>query len=327
MRTRRLGRSSLQVSAVILGGNVFGWTIDEPRSFSVLDAYAAGGGNCIDTADVYSNWVSGNHGGESETIIGKWMKRRGNRDRVIITTKVGSAMGPNLKGLSASYIARAVEASLERLQTDYIDLYQAHRDDPNTPLEETLGAFARLIQQGKVRAIGASNYSADRLAEALAVSRARSLPRYESLEPPYNLYDRSTFEGPLSALCVKEDIGVMPYYGLASGFLTGKYRSEHDLSQSARGQGIGAKYLNPRGLRILDALDEVARARHATPASVALAWLLAQPGVTAPIASATRPEQVHDLIVATELQLDRSTLETLNEASTEQRTPVSAAPS
>jgi aryl-alcohol dehydrogenase-like predicted oxidoreductase len=324
MRTRKLGRSPLQLSTIMLGSNVFGWTIDEPRSFSVLDAYTAAGGTCIDTADVYSNWVPGNHGGESETIIGKWLKRRGNRDRVIIATKVGSAMGPGLKGLAPAYITRAVEASLGRLQTDYIDLYQAHQDDPTTPLEETLDAVARLVQQGKVRVIGASNYTVDRLAQALEVSRARSLPRYESLQPLYNLYDRSAFEGPLAALCVKEDLGVIPYYGLASGFLTGKYRSERDLSQSARGQGIGTTYLNPRGLRILEALDEVAHAHRVAPASVALAWLLAQPGITAPIASATRPEQVHDLVAATELQLDRGALELLTDAGAEPRVPARA---
>lgn len=325
MRTRRLGRSPLQLSTIVLGGNVFGWTIDEGQSFSVLDAFSAAGGNCIDTADVYSTWAPGNRGGESETIIGKWLKRCGNRDRVIIATKVGGAMQPGgAKSLAPSYIMRAVEGSLERLQTDYIDLYQAHYDDPSTPLEETLGAFARLVEQGKVRVIGASNFSADRLAQALEVSRAHSLPRYESLQPLYNLYDRSEFEGPLQALCVKENVGVIPYYGLASGFLTGKYRSDRDLSQSARGQGIGKKYLNPRGRHILEALDEVARVQHATQASVALAWLLAQPSIAAPIASATRPEQVHDLVAATELGLERAALDILNEAGAERPTATPA---
>jgi aryl-alcohol dehydrogenase-like predicted oxidoreductase len=327
MRTRRLGRSPLHLSTIMLGSNVFGWTIDEQRSFSVLDAYTAAGGNCVDTADVYSNWVPGNHGGESETIIGKWLRRRGNRDGVIIATKVGGAMESGQKTLASSYIARAVEGSLDRLQTDYIDLYQAHYDDPSTPLEETLGAFARLIEQGKVRVIGASNYTAERLAQALDVSRAQGLPRYESLQPLYNLYDRDTFEGPLAALCVKEDIGVIPYYGLASGFLTGKYRSDRDLSQSARGGGVGKKYLNPRGLRILAALDEVAHTHQTTPASVALAWLLAQPGITAPIASATRPAQVRDLIAAADLELDRRGLDLLNEAGAEHGATAGAASS
>jgi aryl-alcohol dehydrogenase-like predicted oxidoreductase len=315
MEKRRLGRSPLELSTIVLGSNVFGWTIDEAQSFAVLDAYVAGGGNCIDTADVYSTWVPGNHGGESETIIGRWIKRRGNRDQVIVATKVGSAMGPTLQGLSPSYIERAVEASLKRLDTDYIDLYQAHHDDESTPLEETLAAFGRLIQQGKVRAIGASNYTADRLARALEVSRTQSLPRYESLQPPYNLYDRSPYEESLAPLCVQQQIGVIPYYGLASGFLTGKYRSESDLSQSARGQGVGKKYLNARGLRILDALDDVARTYHSTPASVALAWLMTRPAVTAPIASATRPEQVHDLLAAAEVHLDQAALEELDTAS------------
>jgi aryl-alcohol dehydrogenase-like predicted oxidoreductase len=312
MRTRRLGRSALEVSAVVLGGNVFGWTLDESRSFGVLDAFTAAGGNTVDTADVYSNWVPGNHGGESETIVGKWLQRRGNRDRVIIATKLGSAMGPDMKGLSPSYIARAVEASLRRLQTDYIDLYQAHHDDPDTPLEETLAAFAKLIEQGKVRVIGASNYTAERLSQALEVSRTHGLPRYEGLQPLYNLYDRSDYETHLEALCVREQVGVIPYYGLASGFLTGKYRSERDLAQSARGRGIGDKYLNDRGLRILDALDEVSRTNHTSPAAVALAWLMARPGITAPIASATTPDHVRDLVAATELDLHQSAIDLLD---------------
>jgi len=319
MHTRRLGRSPLELSAVMLGGNVFGWTIDESQSFAVLDAFVARGGNCIDTADVYSTWVPGNHGGESETIIGRWMKRRGNRDRVIIATKVGSPMGPDLKGLSAAYIARAAESSLDRLQTDYIDLYQAHRDDPSTPLEDTLAAFGRLIDQGKVRVIGASNYSAERLSQALELSRTHSLPRYESLQPQYNLYDRADYEQDLAPLCVREQVGVIPYYGLASGFLTGKYRSEGDLSQSARGQGIGKKYLNPRGLRILDALGDVARRYQTTSATVALAWLMTRPAITAPIASATRPQQMDDIVAAAAIELDQGALATLDSASAEDR--------
>jgi aryl-alcohol dehydrogenase-like predicted oxidoreductase len=314
MLTRPLGRSPLEISAVVLGGNVFGWTIDDARSFEVLDAFAAAGGNCIDTADVYSTWVAGHHGGESETIIGKWMKRRGNRDRVIVATKLGSAMGPEMKGLSAGYIVRAVEASLTRLQTDYIDLYQAHEDDPTTPLEETLIAFGRLITQGKVRVIGASNYSEERLRKALDVSRAHSLARYDSVQPKYNLYDRADFEGELQALCLREEVGVIPYYGLASGFLTGKYRTERDLAQSVRGQNIGKRYLNKRGLGIVKALDEVAHSYHTSAAAVALAWLIAQPGITAPIASATTTDHVRDLAVATELQLDEGALATLTAA-------------
>jgi len=292
----------------VLGGNVFGWTIDETQSFGVLDAYAEAGGNCVDTADVYSVWVPGNQGGESETIIGEWMKARGNRDRMIIATKVGMAMGPEIKGLSRAHITRSVERSLERLQTDYIDLYQAHEDDSVTPLEETLGAFAQLIAQGKVRSIGASNYSAARLAQALEVSRAHGLPRYESLQPPYNLYDRSEFETQLEPICRREGLGVISYYGLARGFLTGKYRSARDLAQSPRGQAVGKKYLNDRGFRILAALDEVARMYHTRPATVALAWLIAQPSITAPIASATSPAQVRDLVAATELKLDQAAM-------------------
>jgi len=312
MLTRPLGRSSLQVSAVVLGGNVFGWTIDESRSFEVLDAYASAGGNCIDTADVYSTWVSGHHGGESETIIGKWMKRRGNRGQMIIATKLGSAMGPEMKGLSAGYMIDAVEASLTRLQTDYIDLYQAHEDDTATPLEETLIAFGRLVAQGKVRVIGASNYSGERLQKALEVSRAHGLVRYESVQPSYNLYDRADFESSLQALCLREEVGVIPYYGLASGFLTGKYRSESDLAQSVRGANVGKRYLNKRGLRIVKALDEVAHSYHTSAAAVALAWLIAQPGITAPIASATNPDHVRDLAIATELRLDEGALATLD---------------
>jgi aryl-alcohol dehydrogenase-like predicted oxidoreductase len=319
MQTRRLGRSPLEVSPIILGSNVFGWTIDEPQSFAVLDAYTAAGGNCIDTADVYSTWVSGNRGGESETIIGKWMKRRGNRARVIVATKVGSPMALDRKGLSSGYITHAVDSSLKRLQTDHIDLYQAHQDDAETPLEETLGAFAKLIEQGKVRVIGASNYSAERLAQALEVSRTHNLPRYESLQPPYNLYDRADYESKLAPLCQREGLGVIPYYGLARGFLTGKYRSQKDLGQSARGQGIGKNYLNERGFRILAALDDVARSHHSTPASVALAWLIAQPTITAPIASATTPAQVHDLIAATELHLDQGAMDGLNRSRGEEK--------
>jgi aryl-alcohol dehydrogenase-like predicted oxidoreductase len=293
---------------------VFGWTVDEPTSFKLLDAFVASGLNLVDTADVYSRWKSGNKGGESESILGRWLKQRGNRDKVVIATKVGMEMGPGEKGLSRAYILRAAEASLRRLQTDVIDLYQAHTDDPATPPDETLGAFAELVKQGKVRAIGASNYSGPRLAESLRVSRERGYSRYESLQPQYNLYDREPFEKEHAPLCLDEGIGVIPYYSLARGFLTGKYRSEADLGKSVRGGGV-KPYLNDRGFRILAALDEVARRVSATPAQVSLAWLIARPVVTTPIASATSLAQLDDLIAATRLELDRSSVELLDTAS------------
>ena len=311
---RPVGRSSLLVSPLCLGGNVFGWTIDEPESFAVLSAYADAGFNFIDTADVYSVWKPGNHGGESETVIGKWLRARGGRDRLVIATKVGIELAPDKKGLSRAYILRAVEDSLARLQTDYIDLYQSHRDDPSTPLDETLEAYAALIRQGKVRVIGASNYSGARLQEALTVSAAKGLPRYECLQPHYNLADRAGFEGDQLPVCRAEDVGIIPYYSLASGFLTGKYRSEADLGKSARGGGV-KKYLNPDGLRILAALDNVAARYSSTPGKIALAWLLAQPGITAPIASATSPAQVKDLVDSTALSLDPAALTQLETAS------------
>ncbi len=314
MDKRRLGRSDLMVSPLCLGGNVFGWTADEAMSFRLLDALVEAGLNFIDTADVYSTWVPGNEGGESEAIIGKWMKSRGNRDRVVVATKVGSEMGPNRKGLSKAYIRSAVEASLQRLQTDYIDLYQSHRDDPHTPQQETLEAYAELIRDGKVRAIGASNFSAARLREALQVSTELNLPRYESLQPEYNLYDRAGYEAELEPLCREHQIGVIPYYALASGFLTGKYRSEQDFGKSVRG-GRMASYLNERGQRILAALDEVATGKGATQAQIALAWLMARPGLTAPIASATSLEQLKDLVAATRLNLDASDIRQLDQAS------------
>jgi len=311
---RRLGRSDLMVSPLCLGGNVFGWTADEAMSFRILDAYADAGLNFIDTADVYSTWAPGNKGGESETIIGRWMKTRGNRNRLVIATKVGSEMAPDRKGLSKSYIRSAVEDSLRRLQTDYIDLYQSHRDDLDTPQQETLQAYADLIREGKVRAIGASNFTAARLREALAISAEQGLPRYESLQPKYNLHDRAEYEAELEPLCRQEEVGVIPYYGLASGFLTGKYRSEADFGKSVRG-GRMAAYLNERGKRILASLDAVAARKEATPAQVALAWLMARPGLTAPIASATSMEQVQDLVRATELRLDESDIAALDKAS------------
>ena len=314
MKTRKLGNSGLEISPLVFGGNVFGWTADEPTSFKLLDAFVAAGFNSIDTADVYSKWAPGHSGGESETILGKWIKRSGNREKVIIATKVGMEMGPGKKGLSKSYIFRAAEDSLQRLQTDYIDLYQSHTDDADTPLEETLGAYAELIKQGKVRAIGASNYKADRLAAALEVSKKTGLPRYESLQPNYSLCERADYEATLEPLCQKEGLGVINYFPLAAGFLSGKYRSEADVAKSARARMV-TKYLNERGFKILQALDQVAKKYNATPARVSLAWLLARPSITAPIVSATSLEQLNDLIASVELKLDRSSIELLNLAS------------
>jgi aryl-alcohol dehydrogenase-like predicted oxidoreductase len=314
MEHRALGRSGLRVAPLAFGGNVFGWTIDEPTSFALLDAFIDAGFDLVDTADVYSRWVPGNQGGESETIIGNWMHSRGNRDRVIVATKVGGGGGG--KQLSREHITAAVEDSLRRLRTDRIDLYQAHFDDAETPLEETLATFATLVRAGKVRAIGASNYTPERLAAALAVSERDGLPRYETFQPPYNLYDRDEYEGAAQALCVERELGVIPYFSLAAGFLTGKYRSEADLTKSARGAHV-KKYLDPHGLRILAALDEVAERYGATPTQVALAWLVAQPGITAPIASATSLEQFRDLVAGVQLQLDADALRRLSGAGAE----------
>jgi len=313
MEKRRLGRSNIMIPPLCLGGNVFGWTADEATSLKLLDALVEAGLNFIDTADVYSRWVPGHSGGESETIIGNWMKARGNRDQVIIATKVGSEMGSDKKGLSKAYIRSAVDASLRRLRTDHIDLYQSHRDDLDTSQAETLSVYADLINEGKVRAIGASNFTAARLKEALDTSTRMGLPRYESLQPLYNLYDRSEFEGELEQICRENEIGVIPYYGLASGFLTGKYRSEADFGKSARGRNMG-KYLNKRGDRILAALDQVALHHGVTPAQVALAWLMARPSITAPIASATRLDQLGDLVAATRLRLAPADIEKLDHA-------------
>ena len=301
MQKRPLGKSSLSVTPLAFGGNVFGWSVDEKRSFELLDAFVDAGGNLIDTADVYSAWVPGNRGGESETIIGNWLKQSGKRDQVVLATKV--AKWAEHPGLSPANIHQAVDGSLKRLQTDHIDLYQAHEDDASVPLAETLGAFARLIESGKVRVIGASNYGAARFADALAVSKQHNLPRYESLQPEYNLVSRDSYEKELEPLIRAENIGVISYYALASGFLSGKYRSEADLARSSARGGSVKKYLNPRGLQVLAALDAIAAAHHATPAQVALAWLIARPGITAPIASATSVEQLHELLGATSLQL------------------------
>ncbi len=312
---RRLGNSGLEVAPLAFGGNVFGWTADEQTSFRLLDAFTAEGFDLIDTADAYSRWVPGNEGGESESVIGRWLKQSGKRDRVRIATKVGMEMGPGRKGLSAEHIMRSAEGSLRRLQTDYIDLYQSHVDDPDTPQEETLEAYARLVAQGKVLAVGASNFSAERLSEALKISGERGLPRYESLQPEYNLYERAAFEEGLEPLCLKENIGVIGYFSLAAGFLTGKYRTEEDISKSPRGRGVKRKYFNERGFRILNALDEVAARHDSTPARVALAWLIARPSVTAPIASATSLEQLNDLVESVRLKLDEPSIELLNRAS------------
>jgi len=304
----------LEVAPLAFGGNVFGWTVDEPTSFALLDAFVDAGFNLIDTADMYSTWVEGHKGGESETILGKWLKHSGKREKVIIASKVGKEMGPNLQGLSKTYILQAVEASLRRLQTDYIDLYQSHADDPDTPLEETLEAYDQLIKQGKIRAIGASNYSAERLAQSLEVSEQTGYPRYESLQPLFNLYDRDDYEKELEPLCREKGIGVISYFSLGSGFLTGKYRSEDDLTNSARGEFV-KKYLNERGFRIIRALDSVAQEHNMTPAQVALAWLISNPSITAPIASATNLEQLNELIEATTIELNPSVIARLNQAS------------
>ncbi|MBS0429668.1 MAG: aldo/keto reductase [Proteobacteria bacterium] len=317
MQLKPLGRSGLQVSPLAFGGNVFGWTVDEAMSFRLLDAWLDAGFNFVDTADVYSAWVPGHVGGESETIIGKWLRQSGKRDRIVLATKVGKPMGEGKKGLRAAYIKEAVDASLKRLQTDHIDLYQSHDDDTDTPLEESLGAFADLIRAGKVRAIGASNYTAPRLAEALDVAERAGLPRYESLQPLYNLYDRKVFEEALEPLCLERGVGVINFYALAAGFLTGKYRTAEDASKSKRGANTTAKYLNPRGLRILDALDAAAQAHGATPGQIAIAWQIARPSITAPIASATSLEQLDELKKAATLQLDADTIARLDAASAE----------
>lgn len=310
-----LGKSDLSVAPLAFGGNVFGWTVDEKTSFTLLDAFVGSGLNLIDTANMYSTWVPGNQGGESETIIGNWLKLSGKRDQVLLTTKVGMEMGDGSKGLKKEYIIKSVEGSLKRLQTDVIDLYQSHVDDTNTPLEETLSAYDTLIKQGKIRAIGASNYSASRLKEALDISQAHGLPSYVSLEPEYNLYDRTGFETELEALVLEKKIGVISYYSLASGFLTGKYRTEADLHQSVRGSAIGSRYLNRRGLNILNTLDEIAIAHNTVPAVVSLAWLIQRKSVTAPIASATSVPQLLELIKATTLQLSQEDVEKLDKAS------------
>ncbi|RYY95814.1 MAG: aldo/keto reductase [Comamonadaceae bacterium] len=312
-----LGRSSLLVSPLCFGGNVFGWTADERTSFSLLDAWLDAGFNFVDTADVYSRWAPGHAGGESEAVIGKWLQQGGRRDKIVLATKVGMDMGDGKVGLKPAYIRQAVEDSLRRLRTDHIDLYQAHKDDESTPLDETLEAFGALVKEGKVRVIGASNYSAARLQEALEVSKRLGLPRYETLQPLYNLYDRAVFEQELQPLCLRESIGVINFYALAAGFLTGKYRTPGDAGKSPRGGGTTKKYLNERGLRILAALDAAAARLNATPGRVAIAWLMTRPAVVAPIASATSLEQLNDLVEAARLPLDQQTLAELDAASAE----------
>jgi len=316
MQLRELGRSGLQVAPLAFGGNVFGWTADPATSFALLDAFVDSGFNLIDTADVYSRWVPGHRGGESETLIGQWLAASGKRDRVLIATKVGKDMGDGRVGLSPRWIRQSVDDSLRRLQTDHIDLYQSHDDDAGTPLEETLGAYAELIRAGKVRAIGASNTTAPRLAEALATSARLGLPRYESLQPHYNLMDRAVYEATLEPLCRAEGLGVINFYGLAKGFLSGKYRSEADLAKSPRGAGCKG-YLTPRGHQVLATLDAVAQAHGATPAQVALAWQIQRPGLTAPIVSATSTTQWAELAAAARLALTPAEISALNTASDE----------
>jgi len=313
MEFRRLGRSDLKVAPLVLGGNVFGWTADEKTSFAILDAFIDGGFNAVDTADVYSRWSPAG-AGASETVIGNWLKQSGKRDKVVLATKFGMEMGEGKKGLSAKYMVEAVEASLQRLQTDYIDLYQSHRDDPETPQEETAEAFDRLVKAGKVRAIGSSNFTPERLKSALEISEAKGLARYDSEQPLYNLYARAGFENELQRACIENEVGVIPYSSLASGFLTGKYRTEADLSKSPRGGGV-KKMMDERGMRILAALDQISAAKSGTQAQVALAWVMAQPGLTGPIASATSLSQLDELMGAARMKLTEEDLAVLDRAS------------
>ncbi len=309
---KQLGNSDIKLAPLVLGGNVFGWTVNQEEGFKILDAFIDAGFNMIDTADIYSRWVTGNSGGESETIIGNWLARTGKRDKVLLATKVGMDMGEGRKGLSQSHIVTSVESSLKRLQTDYIDLYFSHSDDTSTPLEETMRAYSNLIKAGKVRVIGASNYSASRLRESLKISQTHGFPRYEALQPHYNLCERSLFEVELEKACLENKIGVVSYYSLASGFLTGKYRSEADLSQSQRGRGV-QKYLNEKNLNLLSVIDDLASKHLATPAQISLAWLMARPSVTAPIASATSLIQLRDIMQAASIILDKNDLQQLDE--------------
>lgn len=314
MQKRQLGKTDLYVAPLAFGGNVFGWTLDENRSFEILDAFVGASFNFIDTADAYSTWVPGNKGGESETIIGKWMKLRGNKDKVIVATKIGSDMGQGHKDISKKYILKGVEDSLKRLQVDAIDLYQTHWDDNTTPVEETLEAYAQLVQQGKVRWIGASNLSAERLEGSLKASEQLGFPVYQTFQPEYNLYARQKFETEIQPLCLAHGLSVISYYSLASGFLTGKYRAESDLGKSPRGGGV-KKYMDERGFRILDALDSIAKEYHTVPATIAIAWLMVQRTVAAPIASATSNEQLKALTDAADIILSKEALKVLSDAS------------
>jgi aryl-alcohol dehydrogenase-like predicted oxidoreductase len=314
MQTKTLGTSTLQIVPLMLGGNVFGWTIDAPTSFTILDAFVDRGFNFIDTANVYSVWVPGHHGGESETILGEWFKRSGKRDKIVLATKVGMKMGPGDEGLAKNYILESVEASLTRLNTDHIDLYQSHKDDESVPLDETLEAYQKLIQQGKVTLIGASNYTAPRLVKALEMAEQRDLPAYQTLQPEYNLHTREDFETNLQPVAEKYNLGVVPYFSLASGFLTGKYKAKED-SKGANRESRVARYFDERGEKILKALDEVAEATGAKQAAISLAWLLAQPTILAPIASATSISQLETLFAAVDLKLDQASLDKLTEAS------------
>lgn len=314
MQKRQLGKSQLSVGTLALGGNVFGWTADESASFRLLDAFVDSGLNLIDTADSYSTWVLGHQGGESETIIGKWLKQSGKREQVVLATKVGSPMTDGKKGLARDYILSEVENSLRRLQTDHIDLYQSHRDDASTPVAETLGTYAELVKQGKVRYIGCSNFTADRIEESLKASRENGYPEYICLQPNYNLVDREDYEKNLEPAVMKHGLGVIPYFSLASGFLTGKYKSKEQAEKAARAGMLG-KYFNERGTQILAALERVAKEANATQAQVALSWLIARPSITAPIASATKIEQLNDIVAATKLQLGKDAIEELNRAS------------
>lgn len=313
MQHRALGNTGLSFAPIVFGGNVFDWTADEATSLSLISAFVDRGFSCIDTADVYSTWVPGHRGGESEEMIGRWLKRGGARDKIIIATKVGMPM-PEGKGLSKAHILASAEASLRRLETDYIDLYQAHIEDPGTPIEETLEAFAELLTSGKVRAIGASNYTAPRLAEALAAAKANGLPCFTALQPNYSLVNRSLYEGALQQLCIKENLGVISYYALAAGFLTGKYRHASDIEGRARA-GTISHFFDPRGLDILGEMDKIAERHQATVAQVAIAWVLAQPGITAPIVSATNLAQLNEILGATELTLDAKALDRLDKVS------------
>jgi len=314
MENRQLGNSDLYIAPLVLGGNVFGWTIDEQQSFAILDSFAEKGFNSIDTADVYSRWAPGNKGGESEAIIGKWMKVRNNRDKMVVATKVGADMGQGHKDIRGQYILQEIDQSLQRLQTDYIDLYFTHWDDNTTPVEETLSAYDKLIKTGKIRWIGASNLSPQRLQASLDASENKGLPKYEVFQPEYNLYNRQGFEQGVGPICKENNIGIVCYYSLASGFLSGKYRSEKDLGKSVRGGGV-KKYLNERGMNILNALDAVSAKHNTTPSAVALAWLMHSPVVTAPIASATKESHVQSFVDAASLQLDKEDMQRLNSAS------------